>query len=160
MSFSQLPAVKKTSFLVGISNKFRPFLFCYGFSNFVNIFQHRPGIWFKKKHYRATYIQWLCATVPSIGKTLTALLSSPNRVFLPRTCFDVNEMGEKHTTIGWNNFWKFSLCTALVLTGKYTISNSAFMNPLMFIATQNKINFSIPMTREGIKVTPWYTRKT
>ena len=27
MSFSQLPAVKKTSFLLAISNKFRPFLF-------------------------------------------------------------------------------------------------------------------------------------
>ena len=32
MSFSQLPAVKKTSFLVGISNRFWPFLFRYGFN--------------------------------------------------------------------------------------------------------------------------------
>ena len=31
VSFSELPDVKKTSFLVGISNKFRPFLFRYGF---------------------------------------------------------------------------------------------------------------------------------
>ena len=31
MSFLQLVAEKKTSFLVGISNKFRPFLFCQSF---------------------------------------------------------------------------------------------------------------------------------
>ena len=33
MFFSRLPTVKKTSFLVGISNKFWHFLFRYGFSN-------------------------------------------------------------------------------------------------------------------------------
>ena len=32
MSFLQLAAEKKTSFLVGMSNKFRPFLFCHSFS--------------------------------------------------------------------------------------------------------------------------------
>ena len=32
MSFLQLATEKKTSFLVGISNKFRPFLFCRSFS--------------------------------------------------------------------------------------------------------------------------------
>ena len=43
MSFSLLPAVKDTLFLVGISNKFLPFLFCHGFrrifdcSNYQNI---------------------------------------------------------------------------------------------------------------------------
>ena len=44
MSFSQLPAVKKTSFLVGISIKFRPFLFQHSGKMGVNYL----AIWQKK----------------------------------------------------------------------------------------------------------------
>ena len=47
MSFSQLPALKKTSFLVGISDKCRPFLFRYGFIkiqyNLVNLIFHKTN---------------------------------------------------------------------------------------------------------------------
>ena len=60
MSFLQLAAEKKTSFLVGISNKFRPFLFCHSFSLALNLISNYLGSCLNSHVWSLNFILLIC----------------------------------------------------------------------------------------------------